>query len=86
MEGYIPGMMKSIFKISLDFRIIPHQIISVLQKSFQMIIPEKISIQITDKDGNPNPIPNVLFGCKIYLSENGWHNYSPFKKIGRAHV
>jgi len=51
-----------------------------------MIIPEKISIQITDKDGNPNQISNVLFGCKIYLSENGWHNYSPFKSDASGQV
>jgi len=51
-----------------------------------MIIPEKISIQITDKAGNPNPIQNVLFGCNIYVTEDHWHNYSPFKSNASGQV
>lgn len=51
-----------------------------------MMIPEKVSIQITDKAGNPNPIPNVLFGCNIYIAEDCWHNYSPFKSDAAGQV
>jgi len=44
-----------------------------------MILPTKIDIQITDRIGKPNPLENVLFGLKIFISEDSWHNYSAFK-------
>ena len=51
-----------------------------------MILPSRIEIQITDATGKPNLLENVLFGLKIFTSNNSWHNYSPFKSDVAGHI
>lgn len=51
-----------------------------------MIIPDKITIQIIDKAGNPNPFQNVLFGFNVFVTEDHWHNYSPLKSDSMGQV
>ena len=50
-----------------------------------MILPLKIDVQIVNKIGDLNPFANVLFGLKIFITENSWHNYSIFKSNARVH-
>src|SRR5689334_18005163 len=51
-----------------------------------MPLPSKIHIQLIDKMGNPRSTGNILFGLKIFISENSWHNYSFFKTDPRGYV
>ena len=51
-----------------------------------MTLPSKIDIQITDKTGRPNLLANVLFGLKVFISKNSWHNYSVFKSNAAGHI
>ncbi|MEN2413384.1 hypothetical protein [Flavobacterium mesophilum] len=44
-----------------------------------MKIPKQIKIQITDELGNNNPIENILFGFKIFESEDNYYTTSYFK-------
>ncbi|UUF13912.1 MULTISPECIES: hypothetical protein [Flavobacterium] len=44
-----------------------------------MKIPKEIAIQITDILGNNNPIENILFGFKIFESEDAYYTTSYFK-------
>lgn len=51
-----------------------------------MTLPSKIDIQIIDTTGRPNLLENVLFGLKVFISENSWHNYSVFKSNAAGHI
>lgn len=51
-----------------------------------MTLPTKIDIQITDSTGRPNPLENVLFGLKVFIDEDSWHNYSIFKSNADGHI
>ena len=51
-----------------------------------MILPAKIEIQIIDTTGRPNSLENILFGLKIFISDNSWHNYSVFKSNAAGHI
>ena len=51
-----------------------------------MTLPIKIDIQIIDSAGRPNSIGNVLFGLKIFISDDSWHNYSVFKSNAAGHI
>jgi len=51
-----------------------------------MILPTKIDIQIIDRTGGLNPLENVLFGLKVFINENSWHNYSKFKSNAEGHI
>jgi hypothetical protein len=51
-----------------------------------MTLPSKIDIQIINPGGAPNPLANVLFGLKIFISDNSWHNYSVFKSDVNGHI
>jgi hypothetical protein len=53
---------------------------------FKMTLPSKIDIQIIDTKGRPNLLENVLFGLKIFISEDSWHNYSVFKSNSAGHI
>lgn len=44
-----------------------------------MKIPKEIAIQITDTLGNNNPIENIIFGFKIFESEDAYYTTSYFK-------
>ena len=51
-----------------------------------MTLPSKIDIQIIDSTGRPNLLENVLFGLKVFISDNSWHNYSVFKSNAAGHI
>lgn len=51
-----------------------------------MTLPSKIDIQIIDTTGRPNLLENVLFGLKVFISENCWYNYSVFKSNDAGHI
>ena len=51
-----------------------------------MTLPSTIEIQIIDITGEPNLLANVLFGLKVFISENLWHNYSVFKSNAAGHI
>lgn len=51
-----------------------------------MTLPSKIDIQIISLTGRPNLLENVLFGLKVSVSDNFWHNYSVFKSNAAGHI
>ncbi|MFB3388280.1 hypothetical protein [Flavobacterium sp. LAR06] len=51
----------------------------VSNDSIKMQIPLEITIQITDRSGNNNSIRNILFGFKIFESEDDYYTTSYFK-------
>lgn len=53
---------------------------------FKMTLPSKIDIQIIDTTGRPNLLENILFGLKVFISKNSWHNYSVFKSNNKGHI
>lgn len=51
-----------------------------------MIIPARIDIQLVNSTGQPVALENLLFGLKIFSSENSYHNYSTFKTDAAGHI
>jgi hypothetical protein len=51
-----------------------------------MLLPDKIDIQLVDTTGNQNLLENVLFGLKIYITEHSWYNYSFCKTNAAGHI